>query len=57
MLKNDQQNLNEGFKNLKKTAKFVGIVTVISLALMLLIIPIMIFSIGMLQALSSGVVV
>ena len=57
MLKNDQQNLNEGLKNLKKLAKFVGIVTVVSLALMLLIIPIMIFSIGMLQALSGGVMV
>lgn len=55
--KNDQENMNEGLKNLKKLTKFVGIVTIISLALLLLIIPIIIFSIGIMQAIFGGVTV
>ncbi len=57
MINDDQQSLNEGLKNLKKTAKFVGIVTIITLALTLLLIPAAIFSIGMIQALGGGGVV
>lgn len=51
LMKNDQVSMDEGLKNLKRLAKFVGIVTIISLALMLLIIPMIIFSVGMMQAL------
>ena len=57
MQNNDLSTLNEGLRNMKNLSTFIGVVTVISLALMLLIIPIIIFSIGMMQALSGGTVV
>lgn len=57
MINNDQEALIDGLKNLKKLAKFVGIVTIISLALMLLIIPAIIFSIGMMHTIAGGTVV
>jgi len=46
--------MNEGLKNLKKMAKFVGIVTIISLAVLLLAIPILFISMGVVQAVSGG---
>ena len=57
MQNNDLSTLNEGLRNMKNLSTFIGVVTVISLALMLLIIPVIIFSIGMMQALSGGTVV
>ena len=51
----NQEHLNEGLKNLKKMAKFTGIVTIISLGLMLLVIPAMIISIGLLNSLTGGI--
>lgn len=51
MKSNDQDSLNEGLKNLKRMSKFVGILTIILLAITLLLIPSLFFSIGMLQAL------
>lgn len=57
MMNDDQHSLNEGLKNMKKTAKFAGIVTIITLALMLLLILAAFFSIGMIQALGGGGVI
>ena len=57
MINNDQEALIDGLKNLKKLAKFVGIVTIISLALMLLIIPAIIFSVGMMHTIAGGTAV
>lgn len=51
---NNQEHISEAFKNLKKTAKFSGIITIVYLALMLFIIPILIFSVGLLRSLAGG---
>ncbi len=50
-----QHNLNEGLSYLKKLAKFVGILTIISLALTLFIIPLAFLSAGLMQLFSGGV--
>lgn len=52
----EQSSLDEGLKNLKRTFLFVGILTIILLAMLLLAIPTMILSFGMLQALAGGVI-
>lgn len=54
MIYDSQESMNEGLKNLKKMAKFVGIVTIISLAVLLLAIPILFISMGVVQAVSEG---
>lgn len=54
MVNDDQESLNEGLKNVKKASKFIGILTIVSLALTLLLIPVLIFSIGMIQVLTGG---
>ncbi|NLO69817.1 MAG: hypothetical protein GX102_02460 [Porphyromonadaceae bacterium] len=55
MANDNQEYLNEGLKNVKKASKFTGILTIISLTLLLLFIPVLIFSIGMIQALAGGI--
>lgn len=52
---NNQDHISEAFRNLKKTAKFSGIVTIVYLALMLLIIPVLILSAGLLRNLVGGI--
>lgn len=54
MLHDNQDHLNEGLRNLKKMAKFSGIITIIGLALMLFAIPAMILSVGLLHSLTGG---
>ncbi len=54
---NDQVSLNEGLKKMKQLSAFIGIVTIISLSLLLLMIPVLIFSFGMIHTLSGGTMV
>ncbi|MFV0392501.1 MAG: DUF5362 family protein [Paludibacteraceae bacterium] len=55
MRNNDQESMNVGLKNLKKLTKFSGILTIIYIAIMLLVVPAVLFSIGMIQALAGGI--
>lgn len=54
---NNQELLAEGFKNEKKLTVFLGVLVVISLILFVMMIIGLIFSFGMLQALSGGAMV
>jgi len=50
----NQSTFDFGLKNMRSFARFVGIVMIIGLSLSLLVIPIVIFSFGMIRALSGG---
>ncbi len=52
-----QDKLNEGLNYLKKLAKFVGILIIVSLALTLLFIPLVFLSAGLMQILTGGVMI
>lgn len=55
MRNDDQERMNTGLKNLKRMVKFLGILTIIYIVILLLGIPAILFSIGMIQALAGGV--
>ncbi|MBP1664709.1 MAG: hypothetical protein H6Q19_1849 [Bacteroidetes bacterium] len=50
----DQSIFDTGLINLRRLALFVGVLMIIALSMLLLIIPVMVFSFGMLQSLSGG---
>jgi len=53
----NQSTFDAGLKNLRRLALFVGVLMIIALSLMLLIVPIIIFTFGILQSLSGGTMI
>lgn len=54
---NDQDTFDTGLTNLRRLALFVGVLIIIALSMLLLIIPVIVFSFGMLQSLSGGTMI
>lgn len=53
----NQSTFDSGLNNLRRLALFVGILMIISLCMILLIIPVGVFTFGMLQSLSGGTMI
>ena len=53
----DQSIFDTGLLNLRRLALFVGVLMIIALSMLLLIVPIVIFTFGMLQSISGGTVI
>ena len=54
---NDQDTFDTGLTNLRRLALFVGVLMIIALSMILMIIPIIVFSFGMLHTLSGGTMI